>query len=110
MLQGRSLTRVGWLFTNRSTATQPKQSNERRSRAPIKPPTPWHNFCAVPDEPRRLDITVSELRLAFVHGSLSAISRFVFASTPSRVKALDLVLSGADGIIGGHCGLPFTQV
>ncbi len=60
--------------------------------------------------PRRLDITVSELRLAVVHGSLSAISRFVFASTPSRVKALDLVLSGADGIIGGHCGLPFTQV
>jgi uncharacterized radical SAM superfamily Fe-S cluster-containing enzyme len=60
--------------------------------------------------PRRLDITVSGLRLAVVHGSLSAISRFVFASTPSRVKALDLVLSGADGIIGGHCGLPFTQV
>ncbi len=60
--------------------------------------------------PRRLDITVSGLRLAVVHGSLSAISRFVFASTPARVKALDLLLSGADGIVGGHCGLPFTQV
>ena len=60
--------------------------------------------------PRRLDITVSGLRLAVVHGSLSAISRFVFASTPSRVKALDLVSSGVDGLIGGHCGLPFTQV
>ncbi len=60
--------------------------------------------------PRRLDITVSGLRLAVVHGSLSAISRFVFASTPSRVKALELVSSGADGIIGGHCGLPFTQM
>lgn len=60
--------------------------------------------------PRRLDITVSGLRLAVVHGNLSAISRFIFASTPSRVKALELVSSGVDGIVGGHCGLPFTQV
>jgi hypothetical protein len=30
--------------------------------------------------------------------------------TPVRVKALDLALSGADGMIAGHCGLPFTQV
>jgi uncharacterized Fe-S cluster-containing radical SAM superfamily protein len=34
----------------------------------------------------------------------------VFASTPDRVKALDLALSGVNGIIAGHCGLPFTQV
>ena len=60
--------------------------------------------------PRRLEVSISGLRLVAVHGSLSEISRFVFASTPSRVKALDLALSGADGIIGGHCGLPFTQV
>ena len=60
--------------------------------------------------PRRLDITVSGLRLAVVHGSPSAINRFVFGSTPSRIKAAELTLAGVDGIIGGHCGLPFTQV
>ena len=60
--------------------------------------------------PRRLDVSVAGLRLAVVHGSLTEISRFVFASTPSRIKALDLALSGVDGLIAGHCGLPFTQV
>jgi uncharacterized radical SAM superfamily Fe-S cluster-containing enzyme len=60
--------------------------------------------------PRRLGTSVAGLRLVAVHGSLSEISRFVFASTPSRIKALDLALSGADGIIAGHCGLPFSQV
>ena len=60
--------------------------------------------------PKRLDISIAGLRLAVVHGSLAEISRFVFASTPARVKALDLVLSGADGLIGGHCGLPFSQI
>ncbi|MBB1092965.1 radical SAM protein [Rhodopseudomonas palustris] len=60
--------------------------------------------------PMRLDITVSGLRLAVVHGSPSAINRFVFASTPSRIKAAELTMAGVDGIIGGHCGIPFTQV
>jgi len=62
--------------------------------------------------PRRIDITIrqSGLTLAVVHGSLSEINRFVFASTPESGKALDLVRSGVDGIVAGHCGLPFTQV
>ncbi len=60
--------------------------------------------------PRRLDVSVAGLHFAVVHGSLTEISRFVFASTPSRIKALDLAVSGLDGIIAGHCGLPFTQV
>ena len=59
--------------------------------------------------PRRLDVTIAGLRLAVVHGSLSEISRFVFASTPGRVKLHDIAQAGTDGIIGGHCGLPFTQ-
>ena len=60
--------------------------------------------------PRRLDVEIAGFRLAVVHGSLNEINRFVFASTPERVKALDLALSGADGIVAGHCGLPFTGV
>lgn len=59
--------------------------------------------------PRRLDVEICGFRLAVVHGSLAEISRFVFASTPSRVKALDIAMAAADGIVAGHCGLPFTQ-
>jgi len=60
--------------------------------------------------PRRLDIELAGLTLAVVHGSLTEINRFVFASTPDRVKALDLAVTGVDGVVAGHCGLPFTQV
>ncbi len=60
--------------------------------------------------PRRLDIELNGLTLAVVHGSLREINDFVFASVPTAVKALDLVLSGVDGIIAGHSGLPFSQV
>jgi uncharacterized radical SAM superfamily Fe-S cluster-containing enzyme len=59
--------------------------------------------------PRRLDVELGDAILAVVHGSLNEINRFVFASTPDRVKALDLSLAGVDGIVAGHCGLPFTQ-
>jgi predicted phosphodiesterase len=60
--------------------------------------------------PRRLDVEIAGLTLAVVHGSFSETNRFVFASTPDRVKALDLARSGRDGIVAGHCGLPFTQI
>ena len=60
--------------------------------------------------PRRLDVEVSGLRLVAIHASLLDISRFVFASTPARIKDFDLGSSGADGIIAGHSGLPFSQV
>lgn len=60
--------------------------------------------------PRRIDIEIAGLTLAAVHGGLTEINRFIFASTPDRVKAQDLASSGCDGIVAGHCGLPFTQV
>jgi uncharacterized Fe-S cluster-containing radical SAM superfamily protein/predicted phosphodiesterase len=60
--------------------------------------------------PRRIDVTVGGLTLAVIHGSLREINRFVFASTPARVKALDLVLAGTDGIVAGHSGLPFSEI
>ncbi|MDB5649428.1 MAG: hypothetical protein JWL62_948 [Hyphomicrobiales bacterium] len=62
------------------------------------------------ERPHRLDVEINGLRLAVIHGSLSDVSRFVFASTPARVKALDLNESGVDGIVAGHCGLPFTHL
>src|SRR5262249_25968417 len=36
--------------------------------------------------------------------------RFVFATTPVSLKREELVLAGSDGVIGGHCGLPFTEI
>src|SRR5262245_15026035 len=35
---------------------------------------------------------------------------FVFASSSALIKERNLLLAGCDGIIAGHCGLPFTQV
>ena len=58
----------------------------------------------------RLDIEIAGFRLAVLHGGVSDVSRFVFASVPARVKALELQAAGTDGIVAGHCGLPFSQV
>ena len=60
--------------------------------------------------PRRLDIEIAGQRLAVIHGGATAISRFIFASTPDLAKKRELDAAGCDGIIAGHCGLPFTQV
>ena len=59
--------------------------------------------------PRRLDLVLSGYRLAVVHGAPSRINRFVFASMPEADIAMELELAGADGVIGGHCGVPFTR-
>ena len=60
--------------------------------------------------PRRLDLHIGAVRLAVVHAAPSSINRFVFASTPARVKALEINETGVDGVIAGHSGLPFTQI
>jgi predicted phosphodiesterase len=60
--------------------------------------------------PRRIDITTGGLRLAIIHGSVDMINQFVFATTPIAEKRRSLALADCDGVIGGHCGLPFTQV
>ena len=65
--------------------------------------------------PSRIDLHIAGLTLAVVHGAVTGINRFVFASTPARVKGLELDLAGegagpVDGIVAGHSGLPFSQV
>lgn len=60
--------------------------------------------------PRRIDLEMAGRRVAVIHGSVSRINAFVFASMPGALKQTELALSGVDGVIGGHCGLPFTQV
>ena len=59
--------------------------------------------------PRRLDLVIGSRRLAVIHGSPSRINQFVFASTAAAIKRHELDLADADGVIAGHCGLPFSQ-
>lgn len=59
--------------------------------------------------PQRLDMVIGGRRLAVVHGGISSINRFVFASTRPEVKLEEMRQADVDGIVGGHCGLPFTQ-
>ena len=44
-----------------------------------------------------------------VHGSVSQINRFVFASSPRQDKRAELARAGVDCVIAGHCGIPFGQ-
>jgi len=62
------------------------------------------------DLPRRIDLVIAGARLAVVHGGVDRINRFVFASHGTSIKADELARAQADGVIAGHCGLPFTQV
>jgi len=63
--------------------------------------------------PRRIDLVIGGRRLVVIHGSPSRINQFVFASTAAAIKRGELDLAQGeymiDGVIGGHCGLPFTQ-
>ncbi len=60
--------------------------------------------------PRRIDLLLGGRRLAIVHGAVDSINRFIFTSTPWPEKAWQIDLAGCDGVIGGHCGIPFTQI
>jgi predicted phosphodiesterase len=60
--------------------------------------------------PRRIDLQIGIKQLAVIHGSVSRINRFVFASTSAAIKQQELDLASSDGVICGHCGLPFSQI
>jgi hypothetical protein len=59
--------------------------------------------------PRRIDLQIGEARLAVVHGGMEKINQFIFASTSAKTKAFQFDHAEVDGVIGGHCGLPFSQ-
>lgn len=59
--------------------------------------------------PRRIDFILAGRNLAAVHGSASQIGGWIFASTPATTKRAEIEAVGADGIVAGHCGLPFTD-
>ncbi|MGD8939993.1 MAG: metallophosphoesterase family protein [Gammaproteobacteria bacterium] len=45
-----------------------------------------------------------------VHGGVEQINQFIFASTDQQVKLEQVELAQVDGVVAGHCGLPFTQI
>jgi uncharacterized Fe-S cluster-containing radical SAM superfamily protein/predicted phosphodiesterase len=60
--------------------------------------------------PARAHVTINGRRLAVLHGAADETSRFVFGSSPRRVLAQEIAASGCDGVLAGHCGLPFTRI
>src|SRR6266571_6261785 len=60
--------------------------------------------------PRRIDLVIAGAHLAVVHGGIDRINRFIFASSAAAIKAEELTRAEVDGVLAGHCGLPFTQV
>jgi predicted phosphodiesterase len=59
--------------------------------------------------PRALVLDLGGVTLRVVHGGARRINRFVFASDAAAI-AEELAGVPEDGVIGGHCGLPFTCV
>jgi predicted phosphodiesterase len=60
--------------------------------------------------PRALVFEMAGRRFRVVHGSVMRINAFVFASTPEPEKADGIGRAGADAIVAGHSGIPFTQL
>jgi hypothetical protein len=60
--------------------------------------------------PRALVFSVGGRRLRVVHGGVGQINRFIFASAPVADMATELAAAGTNGVIAGHCGLPFTRL
>jgi len=63
--------------------------------------------------PRHIALTLGSagggVRLTAIHGGVDLINRFVFPATAAE-KAEQLALAGGDGVIGGHAGLPFSEI
>ncbi len=59
--------------------------------------------------PRLIRFTLAGRRFVALHGGASRINRWVFASTPAAEKAAELALARAEGVVAGHCGLPFVD-
>jgi len=59
--------------------------------------------------PRAISFELGNRQYQVVHGSVERINEFVFASSCAEHKQQQQALSGADVVIGGHCGVPFGQ-
>ncbi|MDX2265841.1 MAG: metallophosphoesterase family protein [Hyphomicrobiales bacterium] len=60
--------------------------------------------------PPRLDVTLGGRRLAVIHGGVERNNTFIFGSTPVPEMLAEFAQLDCDGVVAGHCGLPFTRV
>jgi predicted phosphodiesterase len=60
--------------------------------------------------PRRVDFTLAGRRFAAIHGGVDRINEFIFESTPAARKMEQIATAGADAVLAGHSGIPFTQI
>jgi predicted phosphodiesterase len=61
------------------------------------------------DLPRSIEFELGAKVFKVLHGSLSSINEFVFASSDVPDKLAQISAAGVDAVIGGHCGIPFGQ-
>ena len=60
--------------------------------------------------PREIRLELPDRRrLAVLHGGALEINRFLFASTPEPVLQEELDETECEGVIAGHCGIPFAR-
>jgi len=60
--------------------------------------------------PTNIVFTFQRHQFVVVHGAYRGISDYVFRSTPWAKKAETMDATGTNGVIAGHCGLPFHHV
>ena len=62
--------------------------------------------------PVSLTFQLGSQRFSCVHGGVESINKFLFASTPDaeKIAELSLLSKDIDGLITGHCGIPFGQM
>ncbi len=60
--------------------------------------------------PRQVRFTLGGRRFAVIHGGVENISEYIFASSTVATKAGMIERLEVDAIIGGHSGLPFTEL
>jgi predicted phosphodiesterase len=58
---------------------------------------------------RSIDIEMAGFQIRLIHGSLSSINEFVFASSDAASRLEQIEQAGVDVVIGGHSGIPFGQ-
>ncbi|MEM8743267.1 MAG: metallophosphoesterase family protein, partial [Pseudomonadota bacterium] len=59
--------------------------------------------------PHHLTFELAGLRIRAVHGSVQEVNRFLFASQPDSVFDAEFAHAGADIVVAGHSGIPFTR-
>lgn len=59
--------------------------------------------------PHQLTFTMAGLKVRVVHGGVHQINRFIYPSDDDNVFRQELAAAGADVVVAGHCGIPFTR-